>query len=113
MKALTNLRNTIPAFFKEFVDTRAQGIEIVQIIERKSHFTVLSFDKFDRDYTVSQIAKGWVNDESNAFVDNETYSEADFQEFMCYRDEDDTDEIETFEDYANYLFECALRFKSI
>lgn len=113
MKALSNLRNTIPTFFQNFVDTKAQGIEIVQLVERKSHFTVLTFDKFNEEYTVSQVVKSWSSDESNAFVDNETYTEEDFQEFMAYRDEDDSDEIETYEDFANHYFDLALRFKSI
>lgn len=103
MKSLTNLRNTIPTFFANFVDTKAQGVEIIQVFERKNDFLVLTFDKVDEDYTVAIVDKNFEGDESNAFSMSETYFQSDYEEYQ-----QDLFHTGTFEDYANVMFRSYL-----
>lgn len=102
MKALTNLRNTIPTFFANFIDKGFN--ELIQVVEFQEHFVVLAYDKFDETYTVSKVEKDWAFDESNAFVDNDTFEESDYQAYVSDANSEYFTSLNSFEDYANMRF---------
>ena len=99
MKSLNNLRNTIPNFFKNSIDSNA--LDLIQVMELQDFFNMMTYDALDNQYIITPVAKG--NSEFESDLIDSAYTklvtEEDYENAMvndCFSG--------SFEDYANLMF---------
>lgn len=116
MRALNNLRKIVPNWFKDYIESNHPQVEICQIVEFPDWFQVLTYDVAEDCYFVGSIAKPKtasqvIADEHTLFEESETVDQEAFE------DEDITllneFEIQTLEQYANYVFARSLGIEGL
>lgn len=113
MRALNNLRKTVPFYFKEFVDLNRPKVEICQVVEFYSYFQVLTYDVAEECYYVGAIQKpeGEVENEFTLFeqgemINEEVFADEDSALLLDY-------DITTVDQYANFVFGRSLGIEGL
>lgn len=99
MKALNNLRKTIPNFFKNSIDSNA--LDLIQVIELQDNFNMMTYNALDNQYVITPVLKGNSEFETDLIesaytkiVTEEDYKNATVNDYFSG----------SFEDYANLEF---------
>ena len=116
MRALNNLRKIVPNWFNDYIDSNRLQVEICQIVEFPGWFQVLTYDVAEDCYYVGSIAKPKT---TNAIIADEhtLFEESEMVDQEAFENEDITllteFEIQTLEQYANYVFARSLGIEGL
>lgn len=107
MKAVNNLRLTVPGFFERSIDSNLE--ELCQCVECQDYFLILTHSKFDDQYIICKVEKAVTerSDECDLFDGGLPVTQDDFDELTP--DFEEYTQMNDLYDLANYKFKEFLK----